>query len=194
MRVKEKSEKPGLKINIHKTKITASSSITSWQAEGGKVSNFIFLGSTINVDCDCCHKMEWHLLLGRKSMTNLNSVLESRHIILLTNIQLVKAMAFPVVTQGCESWTIKKAEPWRTDAFEPWCWIRLLSSLDCKKIKLVNPKGNQPWVLIGRTDTEAEVPILWPPNAKSRLIRKYPDAGKDWRPKEKIVAEDEMVR
>ena len=158
------------------------------------MSNFIFLGSTIKVDCDCSHKMEWHLLLGRKSVTNLDSVLKSRHITLLTNTCLVKAMAFPVVMQGCESWTIKKAEPWSTDAFELWCWRRLLSLLDFKKIKLVNPKGNQPWILIGRTDTEAEVPILWPPNAKNWLIRKYPDARKDWRPKEQIVSEDEMVR
>ena len=192
--MKEKSEKSGLKINIQKTKITTSSSITSWQTEREKVSNFIFLGSTINVDCDCSHKMEWHLLLGRKSVTNLDSVLECRHITLLTNIRLGKAMAFPVVMQGCESWTIKKVEPWRTDAFDLWYWRRLLSSLDCKKIKLVNPKGNQPWILIGRTDTEAEVPILWPPNAKSWLIRKNSDAGNDWRPKEKIVAEDDMVR
>ena len=91
------------------------------------------------------------------------------------------------------SWTIKKAECWRIDAFELWCWKTLESPLDCK-IKPVNPKGNQPWIFIGRTDAEAEAPILWPPDMKSQLIRKDPDAGKDWKQKEKGVAEDEMVR
>ena len=102
-------------------------------------------------------------------------------------------MVFPVVMYGCESWTIKKAECRRIDAFQLWCWRRLLSPLDCKEIKPVNPKGNQPWIFIGRTDAETEAPILWPPDVKSRLIGKNPDAGKDWRQEEKGTTEDEMV-
>ena len=107
------------------------------------VKEFIFLGSKITVDGDCSHKIKRHLFLGRKAMTNLDSVLKSRDITLLTKFHLIKAMVFPVVMYGCESWTIKKAESQRTDAFE-LCWRRLLSPLDCKEIKPVNPKGNQP--------------------------------------------------
>ena len=192
--MKEKSEKSGLKINIQKTKITTSSSITSWQTEREKVSNFIFLGSTINVDCDCCHKMEWHLLLGQEICDKPRQCIgkQTHHFA----DKYPSSQSYGFSRSHARMWELdnKEVETWRTDAFELWCWRRLLSSLDCKKIKLVNPKGNQPWILIGRTDTEAEVPILWPPNAKSWLIRKYSDAGKDWRPKEKIVAEDEMVR
>ena len=100
----------------------------------------------------------------------------------MTKVCLVKAMVFPVVMYGCESWTIKKVEHWRIDSFELWCWTRLLKSpWDGKEIKLVNPKGNHSWIFIGRTDTEAEVPILWPPDAKNWLIGKVPDAGKDWK-------------
>ena len=102
-------------------------------------------------------------------------------------------MFFLVVMYGCKSWTIRKAEHQRTDAFELWCWRRLKSPLDCKEIKPVNPKGNQPWILIGRTDAEAEAPILWSPEAKSWLIRKDPNAGKDWRQEEKGMTKDEMV-
>ena len=94
------------------------------------------------------------------------------------HVCIVKAMFFPVVMYGCESWTIKKAEHWRSNAFELWCWRRLLSLLDCKEFKSINPKGNQSWIVIGRTDAEAEVPILWPPDMKSWLFRKDPDAGK----------------
>ena len=109
-------------------------------------------------------------------------------------VALVKAMVFPVVMYGCESWTIEKAEHWRTDDFELWCWRRTLESpLDSKKIKLVHPKGNQPWIFIGRTDAEAEAPVLWPPDVISWLIGKDPDAGKDWRQEEKGATEDEMV-
>ena len=124
-------------------------------------------------------------------MTSLDSTLKSRDITLPTKAYLIKAMAFPVVMYGCESWTIKKAECWRINAFELWCWKRLESPLDSKEIKPVNLKGNQPWIFTGRTDAEA--PILWPPDAKSRLIGKDPDAGKDWRQKEKRAIEDEMV-
>ena len=102
-------------------------------------------------------------------------------------------MAFPVVMYGCESWTVKKAERWRIDAFELWCWRRLLSPLDCKEIQPVHPKGDQSWVFIGRTDAEAETPILWPPDAKSGLIWKDPDAGRDWGQEEKGTTEDETA-
>ena len=108
-------------------------------------------------------------------------------------VHIVKSMVFLVVMYGCESWTIKKAECQRTDAFELCCWRRLLSPLDSKEIKPVHPKGNQSWIFIGRTNVEAEAPILWPPDAKSRLIRKDPDAGKDWRQEEKGMIEDEVV-
>ena len=112
-------------------------------------------------------------------MINLDSILKSRDITLLTKVHLPKGIVFPVVTYGCESWTIKKAEHQRIDAFKLWCWRRLESSLDNKEIKPVSPKGNQNQILIGRTDAEAEAPILWPHDVKSQLIGKDPDAGKD---------------
>ena len=127
--VREKSEKAGLKLNIQKTKIMASGPITSWEIDGETVetvSDFIFLGSKITEDGDYSHEIRRHLLLGRKAMTNLDSILKSRDITLLTKVCLVKAMVFPVVIYGCESWTIKKAECQRIDAFELWCWRRLL--------------------------------------------------------------------
>ena len=105
-------------------------------------------------------------------MTNLDSILKSRYITFPTKVHLVKAMVFPVLMYGCESWTVKKAECWRIDAFELWCWRRLESPLDCKDIQSVHPKGDQSWVFTGRTDAEAETPILWPPHAKSWLIGK----------------------
>ena len=119
MKVKEESEKVGLKLNIQKTKVTASSPITSWQIDGETVADFIFLSSQITADGDCSHEIKWHLLLGRKVMTNLDSIFKSRDITLPT-VCLVKAMVFPVVMYGCESWTIKKAEHQRIDAFERW--------------------------------------------------------------------------
>ena len=112
---------------------------------------------------------------------------------LSTKVRLVKAMVFPEGMYGCESWSIKKAEHWRIDAFEVWCWRRLESPLNCKEVKPVNPKGNQPWIFTGRTVAEAEAPVLWPPDAKSWLIRKDPEAGKDWRQEEKGMTEGEMV-
>ena len=115
----------------------------------------------ITADGDCSHEIKRHLLLGRKAMTNIFSILKSRDITLPTKARLVKAMAFPVVMYGCESWTIKKAECWRIDAFELWCWRTLESPLDCKEIQAVNPKENQSWIFIGRTDAEAETPILF---------------------------------
>ena len=129
MKVKEESEKVDLKLNVQKTKIMASGPVTSRQIDGKTVetvSDFIFLGSKITADGDCSHKIKRCLLFGRKVMTNLDSILKSRDITLSTKVCLVKAMVFPVVMYGCESWTIKKAEPRRTDAFELWCWRRLL--------------------------------------------------------------------
>jgi len=130
MKLKEESEKADLKLNIPKTKIMASTPITSWQIDGETVEtvrHFIFLGSKISADGDCSHEIKRHLLLGIKAMTNLDSVLKSRDITLPTKVRLVKAMVFPVVMYGCESWTTKKAEHWRIDGFELWCWRRLLS-------------------------------------------------------------------
>ena len=129
MKVKEESEKVGLKLNIQKTKIMASGPITSWQIDGETVetvADFIFLGFKITVDGDCNHTIKRHLLLGSKAMTNLDSILKSRDITLLTKVLLVKAMVFPLVIYGCENWTVKKAECEKSDAFELWCWRRLL--------------------------------------------------------------------
>ena len=129
MKMKEESEKVGLKLNIQKTKIMASSPITSWQIDGEKVetvSDFILGGSKITADGDCSHEIKRHLLLGRKVITNLDRILKSRDITLPTKVHLVKAMVFSVVMYGCESWTIKKAEHRRIDAFELQCWRRLL--------------------------------------------------------------------
>ena len=150
MKVKEESEKAVLKLNIQKTKIMASSSITSWQIDGETmktVTHFIFLGSKITADGDCSHGIKRYLLLGRKAMTNLNSILKSRHT-LLTNVCIVKAMVFPVVMYRCESWTIKKAECQRIDAFELWCWRRLLGvswTARCSNqsiLKEINPENS----------------------------------------------------
>ena len=129
MKVKEESEKVGLKLNIQKTKIMASGPITSWEIDGetvATVADFVFLGSKITADGDCSHEINRRLLLGRKVMTNLDSIFKSRDITLPTKVRLVKAMVFPVVMYGCESWTVKKAERQRIDAFELWCWRRLL--------------------------------------------------------------------
>ena len=149
-------------------------------------------GSKITADGNCSHEIKRHLLLGRKGMTNLDSILKSRDITLPTKVCLVKAMIFPVVMYGCESWTMKKAERRRIDAFELWCWRRLESSLDSKEIKSAYPKGNQSWLFTGRINAEAETPVLWPPD-KNWLIGKDSDAGKDWRREEKGMTEDEMV-
>ena len=157
------------------------------------VTNFIFLGSKITADGHCSHEIKRHLLLGRKVMTNLESILKSRDITLPTEVHLVKAMVFPVVMYGCESWTVKKAEHRRIDAFELWCWRTLESPLDCTEIHPVYSKGDQSWVFIWRTDVEAETPILSPPDAKRWLIWKDPDAGKVWGQEEKGTTVDEMV-
>ena len=145
--------------------------ITSWEIEGETietVTDFILRGSKITADGDCSHEIKRHLLLGRKVMTNLDSILKSRDITLPTKVRLVKAMVFPVVMYGCECWTVKKAEGQRIDAFELWCWRRLLKRLlNCKEIQPVHPKGDQSWVFIGETDVETETPILWPPDVNS---------------------------
>ena len=147
MKVKEESEKVGLKLNIQKTKIMASGPITLWQIDGETmetVADFTFVASNITADGDRSHETKRRLLLGKTVMTKLESISKSRDIILPTKFCLFKAMVFPVVMYGCESWTVKKAEHQRIDAFELWCWRRLLDCpLDCKEIQPVHPKGNQ---------------------------------------------------
>ena len=154
----------------------------------------IILGSSkITADGDCSHEIKGCLLFGRKVMTNLDSILKSRDITLPTKVCLVKAMVFPVVMCGCESWT---KESWGQ---KNWCFLTVVlektleSPLGYKEIQPVHPKGDQSWVFIGRTDVEAETPILWPPDMKSWLTGKDPYAGKDWRQEEKGMTEDEMV-
>ena len=153
---------------------------------------FTFLDSKITADGNCSHESKrCFLLLGRKVMTNLDCILKSRDITLPTKVCLVKAMVFPVVMYGCKSWTI--IQSWVP---KNWCfWIGVLdeSPLDCKEIQPVYPKGDQSWVFIGRTDAEAETPVLWPPDAKSWLIGKYSDSGRDWGQEEKGMTEDEMA-
>ena len=151
---------------------------------------FILGGSKITADGDCSHEINRPLLLGRKAMTKLYSILKSRDITLPINVCLVKAMVFPVVMYGCESWTIKKAECPRIDEFKLWCWRRLL---DCKEIQPVHPKGNQSWIFIRRTDPETEAPILCLLDVKNWLIGKDSDARKDWSQEEKGKTEDETV-
>ena len=138
MRVKEENENAGLKLNIKKTKIMVSGSITSWQIDGEKVktvADFISLGSKITANSDCSHEIKRRLLLGRKALTNLDSIFKNRDITLMTKVQVVKAMVFPIVKYGCESWIIKRAEYQRIDASEWWCWRRLLRvSLTARKL------------------------------------------------------------
>ena len=152
MKVKEESEEVDLKLNIQKTKIMASSPITPWQIDGETVSDFILGGSKITADGDCSHKLKRCLLLEREVMTNLDSVLKTRDITLQAKVQLAKAMVFPVVMYRCESWTVKKAEPQRTDAFELWCWRRLL------RVPWTARRFNQSILrrsVFGRTDAKA---------------------------------------
>ena len=197
MKVKEKSEKVGLKLTIQKKKSMASSPIIPWHIDGETmetVTDFLFLGSKTTADGDCSHEIKRRLLLWRKAMANLDSVLKSRDITLLTKVDIVKAMVFP--SSHVWMWEMDHQEGW---ASKNWCfWTLVLektleSPLDSKEIKPVNPQGNQLWISIGRTDTEAEASILWPPDAKSQLIGKDPDARKDWGQEGKGVTEDEMV-
>ena len=194
MRVKKESEKAGLKLSIQKTKIMASGSITSWQIDGEKletVTDFIFLGSKITADGDCRCEIKRCLLLERKDIKPRQCIKKWHHF--ANKVRMVQAMVFPVVMYGCkeldhkEGWVLKK-----------WCFrtVGLKKTLESpldSKIKPVTLKGNQPWIFTGRTDAEAEAPTLWPADAKSQLIGKDPDAGKDWRQEEKGAAEDEMV-
>ena len=154
---------------------------------------FYFLGLQKSLQMGTAAMKLRCLLPGRKAMTNLDSALKSKDITLLTKVHLVKAVVFPVVIYGCESWTIKKAEHQRVDVFELWCYRRLVSPLEFKEIQSIYPKGNQSWIFFGGTDAEAETPILWPPDGKNWLIWKDPDAGKDWRWEKKGTTEDEMV-
>ena len=155
----------------------ASGPITSWQIDGETVetvADFIYLGSKITADGDCSHEIKRRLLLGKKVMTNLDSIFKSRDITLPTKVHLVKAMVFPVVMYGCKSWTVKKAEHWKIDAFELWCWKRLL------RVTWTAGRSKSPFWrrsalgFLWRDDAEAETPVLWPPHVKSWLI------GKDW--------------
>ena len=168
MKVKEESEKVSLRLNIPKMKIMASGPITSWQIDGETVADFVFVGSRITADGDCSHEIKRRLLLGRKVMTNLDSMLKKRDITLRTKVRLFKAMVFPVVMYGCESWTVKKAECQKIDTFELWVLEKTLESpLDCKEIQPVHSEGDQPWDFFGGNDAEAETPVLWPHDVKS---------------------------
>ena len=196
MKMKEESEKVGLKFNIQKTKIMTSGPITSWQIDGETVetvSDFIFGGPKITADGDCSHEIKRRLLLGRKVMTNLDTILKSRDITLSTNVHLVKAMVFQVVMYGCESWTVKKAERQGIDAFELWCWRRLL------RVPGTARRSNQSILKEIRPGCSLEGLIL-------RLKLQYfghlmqrvdsgkdPDAGRDWGQEEKGTTEDEMA-
>ena len=175
MKVKEESEKVGLKLNIQKMKIMASSPISSWQIDVETVRGFIFLGSKITADGDCSHEIKRHILPGRKAMTNLDSILKSRDITLPTKVCLVKALVFPVVMYGCESWTKRKAECWRMN-----CGVG-----EDSRISWISRRSNQSifksWIFIERTDAEAETRILWPPDVKNWVTGKDPESGKDWR-------------
>jgi len=157
------------------------------------VSDFIFLGSKITADGDCSHEIKRHLLLGRKVITNLDSILKSRDITLPTKVHLVKAMHFPVVMYGCESWTVKKAEHWRIDTFQLWCWRRFLrvpwsARRSNKSIVKISPGISLEGMML-----KAETPIVWPPHAKSWFIGKDYDARRDWGQEEKGTTEDEMA-
>ena len=196
MKVKQEHEKVGLKLSIQKTKIMASGPITSWQIDGETmetVTDLIFLGSKITANGDCSHEIKRRVLLGRKVMTNLGSILKSRDITLPAKVYLVKAMVFSGVMCGCESWTIKKAECWRFDAFELWCWRRLLRVPWAERrsnqsiLEEINPEYSLEGLMLKLT------PIFWPPDAKNWLIWKDPDAGKDWEREEKGTTEDELV-
>ena len=175
----------------------ASSPITSWQIEGEKVkvvTDFLFLGSKITTDGNCTHEIRRRLLLGRKAMANLASVLKSRDVTLPTKVCIVKAMVFPVVMYGCESWTVNKAEHRRIDAFELWCWRKLLKvpwtarRSNQSILREINPEYSLEGLML-----KLKTPILWTPDAKNWLLGKVSDAGKDWGQKEKRASEDEMA-
>ena len=183
MKVKEESKKVVLKLNIQKTKIMTSGPSTSWQIGGEiveTVSDFIFCGSKITADGDCSHEIKRCLLLGRKVMTNLDNILKSRH---MTANKGPSSQGYGFSSGHVWMWELDCEESW---APKNWCsWTAVLektleSPLDCKEIQPAHPKADQSWVFIGRTDAKAETPIPWPPHAKSWLIGKDPDAGRDW--------------
>ena len=195
--MKKESKKAGLKLNIQKTKIMASSPITSRQTDGETmetVIDFIFLGTKITADGNCSHEIKRHLLLGKKAMTNQDNILKSRDVTLPTKVHLVKAMVFS--SSHVWMWELDYKESWE---LRNWCfWTVVLektfeSPLECKEINPVNPKGNQSWIFIGRTDAKAEAPILWPSNAENWLTVKVPHDGKDWKQEGKGMTEDEIV-
>ena len=188
MKVKEESEKAGLKLNIRKTNIMASGPITSWQINGETmetVRDFILGGSKITTDGDCSHEVKRCLFLGRKAMTNLDSILRSRHYFANKG---PSSQSYGFSSSHVWIWELDYKASW---TLKNWCfWTVVLektleSPLDCKEIQPVNPKGNPSWTFIGRTDVEAEAPLIWPPDAKNWLIGRDPDAGKEWRQEEK---------
>ena len=197
IKVKEESGKLGLKLNIQKTKIMASGPITPWQIDGETVetvTDFILGGSKITADGDCSHEIKRCLLLGRKVMTNLDNILKSREITFAN--KGLSSQSYGFSSSHVWMWELDYQESW---VLKNWCfWTVVLektleSPLDCKEVQPVHPKGDQSWVFIGRTDAEAETPILWPTHTKSWLIGKDPDAGRDWGQEEKGTTEDEMV-
>ena len=194
MKVKEETEKVGLKLNIQKTKIMASGPITSLQIDGETVAEFILGGSKITTDDDWSHEIKRHLLLGRKAMINLDSLLKSRDITLSTKVHLVIAMVSPVVMYGCESCIIKKAEHRRINAFELWCWRRLL------RVPWTARRSNQsilkeisPEYSLEKLMLKMKLQYLGPLDVKNWLVGQDPDTGKDWRWEKKGMTEDEMV-
>ena len=201
MKVKEESGKVCLKLNIQKTKIMASSPIISWQIVGAAmvtVTNFIFLDSKITAHGDCSHKIKRCLLLGRKAMTNLDQprqrIKMQRHYFANKG---PSSQSYGFSSSHGWMWELDYRESWALMNW--WFWTVVLEKalenhLACMEIQPVHPKGNQSWIFIGRTDTEAETPILWPPDVMNWLIEKDPNAGKDWRQEEKGTTEDEMIR
>ena len=192
---KSETEKSGLNLNIQKTKIMASDSTTSWQIHGKTketVTDFIFLGSKITADSECNHEIKRCLLLGRKAMTNLDSILKSRDIA----DKGPSSQSYGFSSSYVCMWELDHKEGLTP---KNWCfWTVMLektleSLLDCNDFKPINPKGNKSWIFIGRSDAEAEAPVLWLPDVNSWLIGKYTDAGKDGRQEEKGMTEDEMV-
>ena len=185
MKVKDESGKVGLKFNINKTKIMASSPITSWKINGETVADFIFLGSNITADGDCNHEIKRCLLLGWKVMTNLDSILKSRHYFANKG---PSSQGYGFSSDHVWMWELDREKSWVP---KNWCFWTVvlektleslgLSRLDCKEIQSVHPKGNRFWIFIGRIDPEAEAPILWPPDVKNWLNGKDPDTGKDWK-------------
>ena len=197
MKVKEESEKAGLKLNIQKLKIMASGLITSQQIDGetmGTMTDFIFLGSKITADGNCSHDIKRHLFLGRKAMRNLEHLIKKQRHYFANKGPYSQSYGFS--SSHVWIWELDHKEGW---APKYWCfWTVVLektleSPLDCKVIEPVNPKRNQSWIFIGKTDAEAETPILWPPDVKSHLIKKDPDTGKDWGQEERRMTENEMV-